>query len=109
MEITSRQVEELKKELGESKFNEIVNNNIDYEDKTVLFKGNFSFYKLHRIKNNKYTFVDLGSVSSCADGDFSEDEIPSRIRANKCVIFNSMREAINSGFFKDRWQVASLK
>ena len=98
MEITSRQVEELKKELGESKFNEIVNN-IDYKAKTILFKGQLLTYKLHRVENDKYAFVGLNSTEYYADGVFNEDEIPSRIRVNKCVIFYSMKEAIDSGFF----------
>jgi len=99
MEITSRQVEELKKELGEFKFNEILDNSIDYKGKTILFKGNSSFYKLHRVNDNKYAFVDLDTINCYACGVFDEDEIRSRIRANECVIFNSMKEAINSGFF----------
>ena len=99
MEITSKQVEQLKKELGESKFNEILSTWIDYEGKTVLFKGTSSSYKLHRVDGNKYAFVDLNSIECYADGEFNEDEIPSRIRVNKCVIFYSMKEAIDSGFF----------
>ena len=99
MEITSRQVEELKKELGESKFNEIVNNRIDYKAKTILFKGALSIYKLHRVDNDKYAFVGLNGTEYYADGEFDEYEIPSRISSNRCFIFNSIKEAIDSGFF----------
>jgi len=97
MELTNEQIKMLKKELGNSKFNEIVNR--DFTEKSIFMVTESSIYKLHRVDSVKYAFVDMDTSECYATGTFDATEAKKYIRDDSDVkVFNNFQEALKSGF-----------
>ena len=97
MELTNQQIKMLKKELGNSKFNEIVNQ--DFTEKSIFMVTETDIYKLHRVGSVQYAFVDMDTSECYATGTFDATQAKKYIKGHSNVkVFNNFQEALKSGF-----------
>ena len=101
MELNKKQEEALKKEIGEKRFNEIVNPEFD-DNKIYLIKKYGAYYKLHLVnyESQSFAWVDLSSSDCWANGthDTPQEALDS---VDNYQVFDSIKDAIDKGFFND--------
>ena len=102
MKLDEKQIEQIKKEIGEKRFNDILNPDPVYSSRKIyLYRSSGDTYKLQVISHNPnlcYAFISLDDSECWANGEHS-----SAIKALKSVsnfeVFDSMKHAISSGYF----------
>ena len=68
-------------------------------DKIYLFKGFMRYYKLHNTSIGKFAFISLSDSNCLADGSWDKKDINEAIKINGASEFDSIKDAIEKGFF----------
>lgn len=70
------------------------------ENKIYLLEGGCTAYKLHRIADDRFAWIDLETSMCYANGVFDRSDLNDRISRPGVKCFENIKEAIDSGFFK---------
>jgi hypothetical protein len=103
MKLKKEQVKEIKNEIGEKRFNEIVTPELVYNCNKIYLKkegvDNFKLQRIHKTDWKRlFAWVDLDVSDTFANSIHETPELALKSKEGY-EVFNSIKQAIESGFF----------